>query len=229
MDEEKIARWRERGALIQKDKERFIIRMGFTGGTVTSARMQEVAGLAQRFGGTLHLTTRQTVEIQNIVAANVDELLDEMQRCGISYAAVGPRLRTVVACPGDPVCRFSAGDTQQLASAIQERFCTFTGLQTKFKVSITGCRNSCAKPQENDLGIMADGKRGYLVFVGGRIGRTPCLGFELDRVLPDASEVLAFMERVLTWLVSNGQKKERLGAAISRVGRQVFLQGVSAS
>ncbi len=227
MDEATVARWRELGVLIQKDKSRFILRMGVTGGAVTPEYLRVAAELAADTGATLHLTTRQTVEIQNLPEDRVEEALARIQTAGIPNAYAGPRLRTIVACPGDPVCRFSCGDTQSLAAAIRKEYGDFSGLAVKVKISITGCRNGCAKPQENDIGIMADGKNGYRIFAGGKLGRNPQLGFVVERAFPDAAAVLAFIGRVLGWLRDNGQKKERLADVIARLGRAPFLQAVS--
>lgn len=226
MDEAMVARWRDLGVLIQKDKTKFILRMGVTGGTVTPGYLHTAAALADELGGALHLTTRQTIEIQNLPQERVEEALARMQAAGIPFAYAGPRLRTIVACPGDPVCRFSCGDTQALAAAIRCEHGAFAGLKVKVKISITGCRNGCAKPQENDIGIMAAGKNGYIVFAGGKLGRSPQLGFVVERSFLDASAVLSFIGRVLIWLRDNGQTKERLADVIARLGRETFLQAV---
>ena len=226
MDDETVARWREQGVLIQKDKGRFILRMGICGGRVTAGQLRFAAALSEDFGASLHFTTRQTIEVQDIPAARVDEALARMTAAGFPQASVGPRLRTIVACPGDPVCRFSAGDTQQLARRIYQEFGGYSGLRTKIKLSITGCRNSCAKPQEGDIGFMALGRGRYRAYLGGKIGREPVLGFALERELADVQEVLALTGRVLDWLREHGQPKERLAAAIARLGRDKFLAAV---
>ena len=142
MDEETVARWRAQGVLIQKDKNSFILRMAICGGEVTAGLLRFAAALGDDFGASLHLTTRQTIEVQNIPAARVEEALARMAAAGLPQASVGPRLRTIVACPGDPVCRFSAGDTQQLARLIYRQFNNYSGLRTKVKMALTGCRNS---------------------------------------------------------------------------------------
>jgi dissimilatory sulfite reductase (desulfoviridin) alpha/beta subunit len=42
-----------------------------------------------------------------------------------------------------------------LAKILDERFYGRYGLPHKFKMGVTGCPNSCTKPQEHDLGLMA--------------------------------------------------------------------------
>ncbi|MEK7847682.1 MAG: hypothetical protein AAB270_02030 [Chloroflexota bacterium] len=44
-------------------------------------------------------------------------------------------------------------NSQELAATLQERFGGYGPLPHKFKIAVAGCPNSCAKPQENDLGI----------------------------------------------------------------------------
>lgn len=229
MDEQTVARWRDLGVLIQKDKALFILRMGVTGGSVTPEYLRFAAELAEKTGATLHLTTRQTVEIQNLPQDCVEDALEQMQLAGIPYAHAGPRLRTIVACPGAPVCRFSCGDTQGMANLLHGVHGDFSGLQVKVKISLTGCRNCCAKPQENDIGFVADGGNGYRVFVGGKLGRRPHLGEELKQPLPDADAVLTFVGRILVWLRENGGEKERLADVIDRLGREQFLSAMNIS
>lgn len=52
-----------------------------------------------------------------------------------------------------PECSHANIGTYELAKKIDERFFN-VDLPTKLKVSVTGCPNSCAKPQVNDVGIM---------------------------------------------------------------------------
>ena len=90
------------------------------------------------------------------------------------------------------------------------------------KISITGCANSCAKPQENDIGIMAIGKQRYKLFVGGRIGQKPSFAIPLDSYAPNEEAVIRFIGLTLDWLSERGRSKERFSAVIKRLGMKAF-------
>ncbi len=228
MDAEQIAALRVRGALIEKSKGFFIVRLGLVGGSCTPGLLRGAAELAERFGnGSIHLTTRQSIEIQNVPEEVIHHALVHMDTLGLSSANSGERVRTIVACPGHPVCRFSTGDTQSLAQSIHSHFRNYEGLHTKVKVSITGCPNSCAKPQENDIGIMTMGPRGYKLFIGGRIGKKPSLAVPLDYYAVNEDAVIGFVARTLDWLAERGKPKERFATLLERVGQELFHSDVT--
>lgn len=227
MKQDEIIELRARGALIQKSKEHFIVRLRVTGGHATAAFLRAAANLAERFGdGGVHLSTRQAVEIHNIPAAAVREALACADESGLEGAGSGNTVRTIVACPGHPVCRFSLGDTQELARQIHAKYQDYQGLPTKLKIAVTGCPNSCAKPQTNDIGIMAMGKAGYKIFVGGCVGRRPRWAIPLEPPAPDAAAVLRCIGATLDWLVRHGEPKERLAAVLERLGPQGLIDAI---
>jgi dissimilatory sulfite reductase (desulfoviridin) alpha/beta subunit len=228
LEAEQIAALRVRGALIEKSKEHFVIRLGLVGGSCDPELLRGAAELAERFGnGSVHLTTRQSIEIQNVPEELIHDALVHMDTLGLPSANSGERVRTIVACPGHPVCRFSTGDTQSLAQSIHSHFRNYEGLHTKVKISITGCPNSCAKPQENDIGIMTMGPRGYRLFIAGRIGRKPSLAIPLDSYAANEDAVIRFIARTLDWLAERGGPKERFASVIERVGQELFHSDVT--
>ena len=227
MNEVDMAALRRRGVMVQKDPGRFILRLGIIGGSCTAAMLRGAAELAERFGdGTVHLTTRQALEVQHIPEDRLPDALHAMEQMGLPKASSGPGLRTIVACPGHAVCRFARGDTQGIARRIHARFSTYAGLQTKLKIGICGCPNSCAKPQVNDIGIMAAGSKGYKLFIGGRIGRHPALATVLDAHARDEYSLMQFITCVFDWMARNGGPKERFAKVLERMGMDRFQREV---
>lgn len=228
MKQEEIDALRARGALIQKSKEHFILRLRVTGGYAPAALLRAAANLAERFGdGAVHLSTRQAIELHNIPADAVPDTLACARELGLEGAGSGNTVRTVAACPGDPICRFSLGDTQELARQIHAKYQDYQGLPTKLKIAVTGCPNSCAKPQTNDIGIMAMGKTGYKIFVGGCVGRRPRWAIPLETPAPDADAVLRCIGATLDWLVRHGEPRERLAAVLERLGPQGLIDAIA--
>ena len=218
----------DQNAIRQKGGGTYVVRLGLVGGACSSEVLRQAADMADEFSdGSVHLTTRQTMEIANIPAERVSEAYAYMDRAGLPRARTGAALRGVVACPGQPACRFATGDTQGLARQIEERFADRTGLHTKLKVAVTGCPNSCAKPQVNDLGVMVAGKRGYRLSVGGRVGRSPRWATEVEPLAPSPEAVLAFVDLAIRWLSGCGRPKERFAAVLDRLGLDVFTREVT--
>lgn len=142
------------GFLRQKQKDLFIMRLRTRGGNMTAEQLRKVADLADKYGrGYVHFTTRQGAEIPWVHVSKFDEMRRDIQAAGLINGTCGPRIRTVVACPGNEVCQFGLMNARQMAGQLDE---TYFGREVpmKTKIGITGCPNSCAKPQENDIGFV---------------------------------------------------------------------------
>lgn len=146
---------RKGGIIKQRQKDYFILRTRIAGGYLKADVLPKFRRIAKEYGkGYVHFSTRQGIEIPWIHIKKLAGLIKELKEIGILRGACGPRSRNIVACPGSSVCRFGILNTEKLAKKWDKKF---FGLDVpkKFKIALTGCLNSCAKPQENDLGFMA--------------------------------------------------------------------------
>lgn len=142
------------GYIVQGDPEFFVIRLRIPAGLVTSKQLIEIGRIAKKYGnGTLHLTDRQGIQIPYVRYNKLGAITKELKEVGTPPGSCGPRVRNIMACPGYPECSHAIINTYELARKIDERFFDVV-LPTKLKIGITGCPNSCAKPQLNDVGIM---------------------------------------------------------------------------
>lgn len=207
------------GIIPQKDPDLYTVRIQVVGGHLESAQLSALAAISEKYGqGQVHLTTRQGVEIPGVHQRNLEALRRDLAGAGLRPAPGGNRVRGIVACPGGH-CRCGLIDPQALAKKLGEYLGSRDGLPHKFKISITGCPNSCAKPQENDLGIMGT-KDGLAVFVGGKVGKRPRWADRLPILVADDEALLRVANAIIDWYIANGAPKERLGATIDRVGRE---------
>lgn len=146
------------GILKQRQKDYFILRTRIPGGYLRADMLAKFMQIAKKYGkGYVHLTTRQCIEVPWIHFKDLDRLKKDLKKVGILTGACGPRLRNIVACPGSSVCRFGFSNTQELAQKFDKKFFG-RDVPKKFKIGLTGCLNSCAKPQENDIGFLAVGE-----------------------------------------------------------------------
>jgi anaerobic sulfite reductase subunit C len=67
-------------------------------------------------------------------------------------------------------------------------------------------------------GAMAEGRRGYRLFAGGKFGRVPLLGSTILGVLGSLEEVVAAAEAVLEFYRAEGRARERFGDTLRRTG-----------
>ena len=159
------------GIIKQKQKDYFILRTRIPGGYLKADILKKYSLIAKRYGRNyVHVSTRQGIEIPWININNIPNLLNDLKKLGILRGACGPRSRNLIACPGSSVCRFGFVNTEELAKRL-DRVAFGKDVPKKFKVAISGCPNSCSKPQENDLGFQAQG--------GPEVDLSKCIGCTL--------------------------------------------------
>ena len=86
---------------------------------------------------------------------DVDAAINVLEKQGISGGSAGKRVRAVVACQGDRVCRNGLIDCESIACKIDEKYFG-EAVPKKLKIAVTGCPSACVRPQENDFGIMGN-------------------------------------------------------------------------
>lgn len=153
-----------RGIIATKDEDKFIARVVSPCGLFTNEQMQVMTNVAKKYGnGNIALTTRLTAEIQGVSYTDADEIIGEIEACGLVTGGTGSVVRPVVACKGT-VCVHGLIDTQKFADRIFREF--YLGwhdvkLPHKFKIGVGGCPNNCIKPAYHDFGIMAQSVPDY--------------------------------------------------------------------
>ncbi|OIQ09011.1 anaerobic sulfite reductase subunit C [Moorella thermoacetica] len=141
------------GFIRQQGPDLFIMRLRSIGGHLTSRDLENIARLARKYGrGEVHLTTRQGVEIPGVRLADYQALIAEIQTLQLLPGACGPRIRSIVGCPGKEVCPNGVVDTREMARQVDQAFFG-RDVPVKFKIAIAGCHNACTKPRENDIGL----------------------------------------------------------------------------
>jgi anaerobic sulfite reductase subunit C len=142
------------GFMRQSQKNHFALRLKIVAGRVTAKQLPKLAEVAEKYGkGYIHLTTRQGIEIPFIRLEDIEAVKKELAKVNLHPGVCGPRVRTIIACQGNILCPHGLIDAEAIGKKVDERYYGQT-LPHKFKFAVTGCLNSCAKPQENDFGVM---------------------------------------------------------------------------
>jgi dissimilatory sulfite reductase (desulfoviridin) alpha/beta subunit len=145
------------GFILQKDPKYFTVRLRIPSGAITSEQMIRLGEIANKYGrGDLHFTTRQGIQIPWVELKSLGDITNELEEIGVPPGSCGPRVRNVMACVGFE-CQNALVETYKLAEKIDERYFG-KELPGKIKIAVTGCPNSCAKPQLNDIGVMGVAK-----------------------------------------------------------------------
>ncbi|MDR1996874.1 MAG: 4Fe-4S binding protein [Candidatus Margulisbacteria bacterium] len=149
-----LAALKKVGTIQQRQPEYFVLRLRLVGGDTHAETLQKVAKIAGQYGrGEVHLSTRQGIEIPFVHYTRIAEARQAVEAAGLKMGACGPRVRVIIACPGEQVCKWGIIDTKSIAKKLDaEHFGTET--PHKFKLAVTGCPHNCAKATENDIGIM---------------------------------------------------------------------------
>lgn len=149
-----LAALRKVGMIQQKQKEYFTMRLHAVAGDFTSQQMRKVTEVAERFGkGQIHLSTRQGIEIPFVYHEQLESARKELESAGIAMGACGPRVRIVVACPGEATCIWGIIETKEISHYLDRAYFR-QETPYKFKLSVTGCPHNCSKATENDIGVM---------------------------------------------------------------------------
>lgn len=149
-----LAALKKIGMIQQKQKEYFALRLRAVGGDYNSLQLRRIADVADKYGqGGLHLSTRQGIEIHNVRYPDLENARQELEEVGVYMGACGPRVRVIVACPGSATCRWGIAETKEVSKELDAKYFR-QDTPHKFKLSVTGCPNNCAKATENDIGVM---------------------------------------------------------------------------
>lgn len=277
------------GFIKQKQPDLYSVRLRIPVGNLTSDQLCKIAEVSKEFGtGRVHITARQSLEIRNIPLEKIDYLVKSLDEVDLQPGSCGPRVRNIVACGGNRYCQHGLTDSEGLAYDMDKHFFG-RELPRKIKIGVSGCPNSCSKPQENDIGLVGkirtnlnfelcakyedeeacglcvevceqraitiingkpaidyskcqydgiclqtcpydawSGVSGYTVFMGGKIGKYPQLGYKIIDFIPEEEREFIFeiIERTIKFFGEESVKKERLGTFINRLGIQNFKREI---
>ncbi|NTW84199.1 MAG: sulfite reductase subunit beta [Chlorobiaceae bacterium] len=141
------------GVMRQKQPETYVLRLKAVAGDLNIKQLKRIARVARRYAkGEVHLSTRQGIEIHHIHRDNLEIALKELREAGVELGASGTRVRVIVACPGEQVCKWGVFDTKRIAGTLDSNYFN-RETPSKFKMAVAGCSHNCTKANENDIGI----------------------------------------------------------------------------
>jgi len=149
-----LASIKSKGFLPQRQDNMFSMRLKVVSGNLDAEKLRAIADAAEKYGsGYVHITSRQQIEVPFVKLEDVEAAINELGKQGISGGSAGKRVRAVVACQGNRVCRHGLIDCENLAYMIDKKYFG-EAVPKKLKIAVTGCPSACVRPQENDFGVM---------------------------------------------------------------------------
>lgn len=210
------------GIYKQNSRGEFMQRVKLPGGVLSLAQADALAGLGQAYGGgTLHLTTRASIEFHDLLYENLPEVHRGLAAVGLfSRGACGGAVRGI-SCSSSFGPGF--GRVQVLLRHFLRHFSGnphFEGLPKKFKIAFeAGYERSRHLIQDLALVLVEEqgGRALYDVWLAGGLGREPQPGFlYAERVAEE--ELLPLAEAVVEVYRAWGEKGRRLKHMLNAVG-----------
>ncbi len=204
LGEDVLGRLKLIGLYHQKQRGYFMLRTRAPGGILTAEQARTIGEVADDFArapeayggpdqnpvfgdGYLDVTTRQDVQMHWIEIEDIAEIWDRYDAVGLStMQACGNSVRNVVGCPAAGLDPDETVDIQPVVERVSQRFLGdrhYANLPRKFKVSVTGCHEDCARSGIQDLGLTParkDGREGFVARVGGGLSDGPRVASDID-------------------------------------------------
>jgi ferredoxin-nitrite reductase len=198
-----FARLKWVGFYKQKQAPYFMVRIKISAGLISLDQLAAVSRMALKFGnGIDHLSTRQDIELHNVLINCGPELLRDLQAVGLTTrGACGDTVRNIVGVPCAGVCPHEVYNVEPLRKHLYDHFITddtVLNLPRKFKIALSGCLRHGGQYSINDIGmfpsknaarVAAEGP-GFEFWVGGGLGAQPMLAQKLLDYVP-AGEIPA--------------------------------------
>jgi len=120
-------------------------------------------------------------------------------------------------CRGCKVCQVAANCPVKAASL----------RDGKVSIDKSVCKDCGVCLMKCPFGVMnREVKTVYRIFVGGTWGKKTRMATALPEYVTE-EEILPILEKTMLWFKKNAYQKERLGAAIDRVGEEQFLRDIA--
>ncbi|WP_415920301.1 nitrite/sulfite reductase [Tateyamaria sp. SN6-1] len=199
----------------------YMLRVAIPYGTLDSAKMRQLAYIAERWDkGYGHFTTRQNIQYNWPELGDVPDMLDALAEVGMhAIQTSGNTIRNVTADHFAGAAADEIADPRPVAELLRQWSTDhpeFQFMPRKFKIAVTGSPNDRAVTKAHDIGIRMlerDGTRGYEIIVGGGLGRTPMIGKVINNFLPEA-DLLPYLEAVVSVWNQIGRRDNKYKARI---------------
>ena len=212
-------------------------KTGVPPGDVTSAQMEAIADLAERYSfGELRVSHEQNLILADVRRRDLPALWREARALGLATPNIG-LLTNIISCPGGDFCALANAKSIPVAQAIQERFDGLDYLHDigELDLNISGCMNACGHHHVGHIGILGVDKNGeewYQVEIGGNQGAklTGTAPASLGKVIGPSvarADIPDVIEKLIhCYLEHRDSEAERFIDTVQRLGVEPFKEKV---
>jgi sulfite reductase beta subunit-like hemoprotein len=220
------------GIYQQRQEGFFMQRVKLPAGVVSAGQAECIAAVAERFGrGTIHLTSRGSMEIHWLKGEDLPLVKQELAKYGLtSRGACGGAVRGI-SCSSQDAARFPL--LESVARKIHRHFTgnpRFEGLPKKFKIGIEADTIS-GRHLIQDVGLVLSGDDNgaalYDIYIAGGLGREPQAGFLLVGNIPE-ERLITIIEAVVTVYARLAPPPKRLKFLASEFGEEELIRLIKA-
>lgn len=220
------------GIYVQRQEGYFMQRVKLPAGVISSTQARTVAETSERFAkGSLHLTTRGSIEIHWLQEQDLAEIKRTLATAGLtSRGACGGAVRGIT-CGSQGAAGFP--QLEAMARRIHRHFTAnprFERLPKKFKVGIES-DSSSKRHLMQDVGLVfareEDGRAFYDVWIAGGLGREPQAGILLEsEVVQD--RIIPLIEAIARAYAAGAAPGRRLKHLLNEIGEEELRRRIYA-
>jgi sulfite reductase beta subunit-like hemoprotein len=220
------------GIYKQRQDGYYMQRVKLAAGVISAEQAKKVAEISARLGqGTIHLTSRGSMEIHWLQEADLPQVKHEMTKVGLtSRGACGGAVRGIT-CSSHTAVGFPR--LESLARRLHRHFTAnprFEGLPKKFKVGIEADTAS-GRHLIQDVGLVLakeeDGRAWYDIWIAGGLGREPQPGFLLAQEVAE-ERLIPLIEAIVRVYATHAPPPKRLKYLANEFGREKLQQLITA-
>ena len=209
----------------------YMLRIAIPYGGLSAKQMHMLADITEKYDRSYgHFTTRQNIQLNWLELEQVPEILKDLATVNMhAIQSSGNCIRNVTADPYAGAAKDEIADPRPTAELIRQWSSLhpeFAFLPRKFKIAVTGAENDRASIRVHDIGLQLinnyNGDKGYKVFVGGGLGRTPIVGVVLREYLSQP-DLLTYLDATLRIFNLHGRRDNKYKARIKILTRELGI------
>jgi len=221
-----VGELRKSGVVRLKEKDMFSIWVKTACCNLTSRQLRKLADITEKYARSyLLFTTRQIPIIPFVNLKDVDDVKEELGEVYLELDRCGPTVRNINVCYDDKICPSAVTNCVSLAEKLDNFF--YKPLTHKIKIGVAGCSQDCIISRVltdiGFVGVETGSKKGYDVYVGGRLGVNPFMGVKMAECLSE-EECVRFVQNAFALLKNEGKEEERCADLINRLGAEKVKQ-----
>ncbi len=222
---------RSRGMVKLNEKDMYALWLKTACCNLTSRQLRKVADITEKYARSYVLfTTRQIPMIPFVNLRDIEQVQEELGEVYLELDRCGPTVRNVNVCYEENICPEAVTNSFSLAERLDNFF--RIPAQHKIKLGVVGCKKDCITCRVlTDIGFVGverDGRKGYDVYVGGRLGLNPFVGMKMADCLLE-EECVRFVQNYFDFLREEGKEGERAADLINRLGEEKVKQELTRS